>query len=592
MNRRLSTLLFVSLVLILVGSLMAWYTQTDGGAIKVLDVRFMGSNGIPMSGLLYIPKNATAETPAPGIVAIHGYINSRETQDGFAIEFARRGFVVLAADQTGHGYSGTPAFANGFGGPDALKFLRSLDIVDPKNVGLEGHSMGGWAVQVAAGVFPDDYQAMVLEGSSPGTFGAPEGTAATPRNTALVFSKFDEFSLLMWGSPTAPGIKQTDKLKTFFGTTEDVQEGKVYGSIANGTGRVLYQPAVTHPMDHISTKAIGYAVDWFNQTLTGGNGLPASNQIWYWKEIGTLIALIGLILSFFPIGGLLLQTRLFQDLQEPLPEAKPAVGVGWWLAALLMIAIPPLTYFKLNNLVNAESWKATALLPQNITTGIMFWALGNALITLVLFLVWHFLVNRRSGASLVNYGVSWVRGIDWRRIVKSFLLAAAIAFAAYLLLALADYLFKVDFRFWVVALKLMDKTQFRIFLGYLIPFAVYFLIVAAALHGQMRQLKADGQPVSMRRAMLTNVVLMIAGLVILLLWEYIPLFAGKPLGNAAVPESLLAIVAIQFVVILAVVALISTYFFRKTGHIYVGAFLNAIFVTWYIVAGQATHFPL
>jgi len=32
------------------------------------------------------PKGVTAKNPAPGIVAIHGYINSRETQDGFAIE--------------------------------------------------------------------------------------------------------------------------------------------------------------------------------------------------------------------------------------------------------------------------------------------------------------------------------------------------------------------------------------------------------------------------------------------------------------------------------------------------------------------------
>src|SRR2546428_14064146 len=69
-----------------------------------------------MSGLLHTPRNATPKTPAPGILAVHGYINSRETQDGFAIEFARRGYVVLALDQTGHGYSDPPAFAGGFGG--------------------------------------------------------------------------------------------------------------------------------------------------------------------------------------------------------------------------------------------------------------------------------------------------------------------------------------------------------------------------------------------------------------------------------------------------------------------------------------------
>src|SRR6202008_5053577 len=110
-------------LLILAGGALAHLTQTYGG-IKINDVRFAGAKGTTMSALLYIPKNATAQTPAPGILAVHGYINSRETQDGFAIEFAPRGYVVLAPDQTGHGYSEPPAFANGFGGPDGLAYLR------------------------------------------------------------------------------------------------------------------------------------------------------------------------------------------------------------------------------------------------------------------------------------------------------------------------------------------------------------------------------------------------------------------------------------------------------------------------------------
>ena len=109
------SLAIVGALLILVGGVLAWLTQTSGG-IRIQDVRFQGAKGNTMSALLYIPPNATAQTPAPGILAVHGYINSRETQDGFAIEFARRGYVVLALDQTGHGYSDPPAFANGFGG--------------------------------------------------------------------------------------------------------------------------------------------------------------------------------------------------------------------------------------------------------------------------------------------------------------------------------------------------------------------------------------------------------------------------------------------------------------------------------------------
>ena len=84
------TLAIVGLILIVAGSLLAHFTQTAGG-IRIEDVRFKGAKGNTMSALLYVPPNATAQIPAPGILAVHGYINSRETQDGFAIEFARRG---------------------------------------------------------------------------------------------------------------------------------------------------------------------------------------------------------------------------------------------------------------------------------------------------------------------------------------------------------------------------------------------------------------------------------------------------------------------------------------------------------------------
>jgi TM2 domain-containing membrane protein YozV len=53
-----------------------------------------------------------------------------------------------------------------------------------------------------------------------------------------------------------------------------------------------------------------------------------------------------------------------------------------------------------------------------------------------------------------------------------------------------------------------------------------------------------------------------------------------------------AVIAIQILPLFIIVSLISTYFYEKTGLVYVGAFINALFITWYIVAGQATSFPL
>src|SRR5512143_320407 len=108
-------LLGMGLMLILLGGFTAHEIQTVGGSVRVDDVSFDSANGKRISALLYTPDGVTAQNKAPGILAVHGYINSRETQSGFAIEFARRGYVVLELDQMGHGYSSPPVGANGYG---------------------------------------------------------------------------------------------------------------------------------------------------------------------------------------------------------------------------------------------------------------------------------------------------------------------------------------------------------------------------------------------------------------------------------------------------------------------------------------------
>lgn len=579
-------LLVVALAIVLAGCLIAYLAQTSGGTITVRDVRWAGTNGTMMSGLLYIPDGVSNEAPAPGVLAIHGYINSRETQDGFAIEFARRGYVTLAMDQTGHGYSEGPAFANGFGGPDGLAYLRSLDIVDKDNIGISGHSMGGWAVAVAAGVYPDDYKAIILEGSSTGTFGAPEGTPEFPRNLGLIFSEWDEFAQLMWGANVAPEIVDTEKLQTLFDTDETVVIGQLYGSIEDGTARQLYMPRTTHPGDHISTEAIGNAVEWFQMTLEGGNDLAPGDQVWYWREIGGFIALIGMILFMFPLGAMLLDTAYFKDLVDPQPEFKGLKGWGWWLGAALLVLIPIISYFWLQQRGN-EWFPASAFWPQNITTGLMTWAVGNGIISAILFVAWHYGLNRGAGGNTDAYGLTWGGRFNLGKIGKSIVLAVVVLVPAYMLLMLADWIFKIDFRLWVLAFKLMSARHFGIMLAYLPFFGFFFLVLSTALMGQMRRFDAMGTPIPLGRAMLINVVLLVVGFVGLLLIQYVPLLTG---GVMPLAEPLLTIVAFQFIPIMAIVALILTYFAHKTGRIYVGAFLCAMLVTWYIVAGQAIHF--
>lgn len=588
-SRLFSLYMVIALVLILGGGFCAYLVQTGGGDIDIQDVRFTGSNGTLMSGLLYVPDGVTAENKAPGILAIHGYINSRETQDGFAIEFARRGYVVLALDQTGHGYSDPPAFANAYGGIDGLKYLRSLDIVDTNNVGLEGHSMGGWASAIIAAVMPNSYKSIVLASSSTGLkpYGVPDGTRTYPRNMALIFSTYDEFSGLMWGSPVPGDIIKTEKLQNVFGTKDPIEVGKLYGSIERGTARKLYQPCMIHPRVHFSTEAIGNAVEWMQTTLTGGNDLPPSNQTWYWKEICTFLALIGMVFLMVAVGGYLLNTRYFKELQEKPAKQKSTSGWGWWVGAVITVLLPIPIYVIAWSFHSKGIAQASFIWPQWITTTVMFWALGVGIVSLILFVLWHFLVNKKKGATMADYGLTWKKnGLEWNKIGKSFLLAFIAVFIAHLSLVISAWAFQTDYRLWVFAIKPLDMLHFDITLGYIIPFAIYFVILGSVIHGQMRPGK-DASIGAVKETII-NILLLITGYVIFLLLHYIPLFGG---GTLAIPELHLGgIVLFQFIPIFAIVGILTTYFYRKTGHIYVGAFTNAMLVTWIVVAGQAIHY--
>jgi pimeloyl-ACP methyl ester carboxylesterase len=554
-------------IVILLGALLAHFIQTSGG-ITIRDLRFNGENGQVLSGLLYVPPGVSAENKAPAILAVHGYFNSRETQDGFAIEFARRGYVVLALDQGGHGYSDPPAFANGFGGPGGLAYLRSLDFVDTDNIGLEGHSMGGWTVLAAAAAMPDGYKAVVLEGSSTGAPFAKEGDTTWPRNLAVVFSKFDEFSQFMWGVERAQDMPNGQKLQTVFGTTEPVVIGQVYGDIAQGTARILHQPNTTHPGDHFSTEAIGDAIAWFDQTLEGAQPIPPGDQIWLWKEIGTLIALAGFVVLLAGTFDMLLRSQAFAHLRkEPAGTAYAKRNGKWWLHFALATLIPVLTYYPFFYWATLV-FPASAILPQSFTSQVALWAVLNGLIIFAMGFVFK-------GDKVEGRGDIW----------GSVLIALATVGIGYIAVAATDFFFKVDFRFWVVALKPLDLVRTKIALVYLVPFTVYFVLALRGLHTGL-SVRTDSRVAQY----LSNVAVMIVGFILFMGLQYLTLLFTGHLLSAN--EPLNTVIGMQFVPLLAIVAFLSTYAWRRTGSYLPGAFINALFVTWYMVSSQAIQFAV
>ncbi len=554
--------LILGLVLILGGSYLAHTIETAGG-VTLRDVRFAGDSGLTQSGLLYVPASATAAHPAPAVLASHGYINTREMQSPFAIELARRGFVVLAMDMVGHGYSdGAVGQVKDLGGPAALRYLQSLPFVDKSNIGLEGHSMGGVPVASAAASQPTGYKAMVLEGSTPGFLGAK--APAKINDLAVVFGQFDEFAPLMWGEPKGSMVSQSKKLAQVFGVDGPVLVGKIYGTISDGSARVLENPPVTHPWEHFSRAGVGGAVDWFQKALKGeANPMAPEDQIWLWKDVGTGLAFIGFVCLLIGTFEALLRLPLFASLNVPAEPAAAHRGVKWWLAALLTAAIPALTFYPLMKLGNL--FFPMQLFPQSIQNQLIVWALINALITLVL--------------SLLVRGGKPAFTTDWP---KSIAIAIATIGVGYLSLVIVDAVFKTDYRFWVLGLKPLDARHAVMAIPYLVLWAAFFLVALRALAANLA-VKGEGFMVQAGAWKLA----MCLGFLVLLIVQYSTLFRTGLLFTPS--EPLNTIVAIQFVPLLATVGAIAAITYRRTNSYVPGALICALLLSWYVTAGTATH---
>jgi len=570
-------LFVIGCLLIMFGSYLAHKVQTTNGVV-VQDVRFAGEGGLTMSGLLYTPKSATPAHPAPAVLVSHGFINTREMQSPFAIELSRRGFVVLAMDMSGHGYSGGFLGQYNHGGPAALRYLQSLPVVDKSNIGLEGHSMGGAPIVGAAASQPGGYKAMVLEGSTTGFLGAPGGESPSfPRNLEVVFGQYDEFAPLMWQQARGSMVGISPRLKAIFGSAIGVVPGRLYGDIDAGTARRLVNPPVDHPMEHFSKAGVGAAIDWFQMTLHGeASPRPSSDQIWIWKEVGTLTGFIGCVVLILGTFSLLIDT-VFGLLDTPALPASTARGPRWWLAFVLTTAIPALTFYsfmKLGPVVLFAPFVVAKALPfalstfsEQITNQLMVWALLNGLIGLVL----SFLL--RAGKPAFPH-----------RWISSAVVAAISVGAGYLALAIIQQVYVVDFRFWVLGLKAFDARHFGLFLVYLLPFTIFFLL---ALRSFCMALPVRGESLSM--ALTYGALAMGLGFAVMLGAQYVHMAMT---GLLITPdEALNTIVAFQFVPILAVVGVIAAYTYRRTGDYAPGAFICGLFITWYIVAGTAVFPP-
>jgi hypothetical protein len=570
----------VALIIILVGSLLATWIQTGAGAAQVKEVTYLGADNGLQDAYLWIPNGVTAKNPAPGILAVCGYNNSKEFMSNTALELARRGYVVLAIDPEGHGLSDAVLPGDGaYGALDGLNYLRSLAIVNKREVGEVGMSMGGIAIDIAAAMSPPgSVKAIYYMDANCVVTCAMKIDEAESNGTGTEFPETGGGGMTD-EAQTGTQIKDTKFLEAWARTTQPVVPGHLYGSVSANTAREYWDRFGDHAFSTDDPATIGDVVTWFGMTL--GTPAVASGLIYGWKVLGTGLAFFGLVFLLFTLGGWLLRRKFFASLNEAPAAYAGNSGWRWWLFALITTIAGPITFLWGWNTGFVDNWFRW----EPAGTGMTFWLGMVGLITVAILTIGYFVLGRQKGATLVSYGLTWAHGLDWRKIGKSALLALGVVGACYFVLYVVNSSMHVDFRIWVLDLQATNLGHFPYMVAYAIPLALYFISTSVVLNGTLRA--RNGQA-TLGREMVTNMLVLVVGVVGLLALYYVPLefFGAVPASSLVSFQGLAMINFIPLFVLIPTVAGLMTYFFRKTGHVYVGSFTCTFFIVWYVVAAS------
>lgn len=630
--------------------------QHSGGAVEIMDGRLHTENGT-LTYKLYSPLTATGTHKAPGVLLLHGYQNDHETCAAYAIELARRGAVVLALDEYGHGGTeiglrqrgyvnhkldvnyGTPGstlkeiggqlryrvlmnFSNlsffdplysrdndgneitdsSCGGIAAYYTLAGMPNVDSSRLAVSGHSMGTWSSWSVAAAYSGTEiapKATVLQCGELFFPAAYDSENIQFNNVLLLQAKYDEFSYFRdYQNNVDEALLKSDLRTLFLGTgAAHAAWDTTFGDFADGTARRMELLSTNHRLTTHNSKGLTASLQWLNAAIGLSLEIPAEEQTAMAKEWLTLAAMLLTLAAMLPLMELLLRLKPLRSAAQPLPGGDNLPTAGkWWRGALISMLIAGLSFPFMTQLGHA-----LLPLPENVfrmTIGNGFVAWYALLILVMLFT--NFLTRRgakRRGRIITLYdmGLSSVRKperLDLGMYAASLVTALLMVGMVYGVNALCQWKFDLDLRFIWPFFRTFTRER-------LVQFAVYFPIFA------LFYLLSTGKIMAMGRTnhaylrgfrgflgcWWRNFLVMAGGLLLIVLIEYIPFFAGLGPGADLLfsptfggPFMSLLIVFVPQVLVFSI---LGTYCYRRTGSAAVGAFTTAAIACWIVTGGSA-----
>lgn len=614
------------LAVLVVLTTLLWGITTGWGRVKITRTNIQSTDGKTVSAVVYRPVTATNENPAPIVVNLHGRANSAHVCDSWALEEARRGYVAVSMDINGGGVSDPdPQNTQVF---NYLQYLWTLPFVQADQTTVIGYSAGntpcyamisgeedhkqyseaivGYDEATGQPIRTKDNIALFIDVCAPKQFSFTEVDSS---NVVLIKAERDEYNYGAFNYD----LRQPYSLEAYTAYVEDAWQsqisaagdehivpGKYYGDWENRDGRAYFIAANTiHQTPDVSYNAIEPLLASLMKAVPAPNPIDSTDQIWIWEQIVAFLCAVTAIVLVAAVGRLLVGLNLFDGIKRKACEWHGATGVEYWVDILMGTVVPAILFIPLTALFmkHIDGPAVQKVFCSTNLSAIIFWLVCCNLISLLIMVGKYQYKKRKHGYrfAAADYGLAGA-GEKFRLgyVGKAFIIALLVFIIFLFWLAFSEEFFGVAYHSWILA-NVESVCQKRVLRAIPYMCCIFFVLLVSGIGMNTgRCLKPTGNE---KKDLVLNIVVNAAvaafPAAILLILQY-GSCALSPVGATFFPygfttgqSSMGALnYAWGFPFLMGSMASLNTYFYRKTGTVWVGVLIGAMVAGALALNGQ------
>lgn len=570
----------IALAVLLLTSVVNWGIITNWGNVKITNLTLVGDDGNRYTAILYVPKTATTANPAPAIIMAHGISGNARNHESWGVEFARRGFVALAVDWMGNGGSDYDDVMFNVSRYPALEqyydYLLDMTIVDSERIVASGHSMGTDAAFVISSKY-DPIACLLCNLCPPPSW---SGDFIYDGNILYLSGTADKSASDLTYLPNVQ--KSLDANNR--GIT-DVQYETLYGSFEEGNAVLVTRlQDMIHEGAFVNSECIEILLN-FAQDSIGHENIPnyldGSNQIWLAKDAVGLVGMFAFLFFILTLAIMLLdKIPYFTTIRQPMPRNIGLRGKGMVISVTAAVIFPLLVLFTgsmgIYKLIN--TFLSSTVFKGSMANYALSVVIGLNLLGFCMLMLFKFTDGKAHNAKLADYGLTCggESKLNIRLIGRALLLAVIVIAIGWTYLALQRQILGTDIYCLFFGFRPIPWNKFSMYIPYILVWLVCFVVASIGMNVERRLPDSGNETRDMVISCLVNAALCTAVITLMVIVENaIQIKIGstqRALANWGTDISRLWGMPVG----MTLAGIGQTYLYRKSGSIWVGAFVMGI----------------